>query len=292
MDRSITLLLARPLRRLGIRRHSRRLPILMYHSISEGPEEDLRPYYRLRTSPARFAEQMQYLADRGYAAMDLENGWKQFQSPKQPDRKMVILTFDDGFRDFHTAALPVLQRHGFSATVFLATGCMDGGSGAFRGQECLSWDLVRQMRRQGFYFGSHTVSHPRLYDLAWPEIRSELAGSKKRMEDVLGEPIVTFSYPYAFPQWDRGFVRAFREAIRDCGYTTVVTTRIGQASAVSDPALLPRLPVNDCDDPALFAAKLHGDYDWLALPQTITKWLKHRRRVEPDGTEMRPSLGV
>ena len=82
-DRLITLGAVRPVRRaldrlpaLGLRRSpfDPRLPILMYHSISDDPEPRVRPYYKVCTSPRRFAEQMQWLADWGYRGVTLSEG--------------------------------------------------------------------------------------------------------------------------------------------------------------------------------------------------------------------------
>jgi len=66
IDRFLTLRLLPPFRRLGRSRESARLPILMYHSISEATEPGLSPYHRVCTSPRRFAAQMDWLADMGW----------------------------------------------------------------------------------------------------------------------------------------------------------------------------------------------------------------------------------
>ncbi len=211
----------------------------------------------------------------------------------------VVLTFDDGFHDFYTEALPILVEEGFSATVYLPTEFI-GESGSRRpfrpgnsscpstlnsqpatARNCLTWDEVAECRRRGITFGSHTVSHPKLYEMEWREIRRELKESRQVLEDRLGETIDAFCYPFAFPEADRAFVAGFREVLGECGYRTNTTTCIGRASAASDLLQLPRLPVNDKDDETFFAAKMSGDYDWLARPQTTIKRIKHRRPSSP-----------
>jgi peptidoglycan/xylan/chitin deacetylase (PgdA/CDA1 family) len=104
----------------------------MYHSISGDPEPGVTSYYRTVTSPSRFAEQMQWLREHDYRGVSLHEGlaWLDEKAsdnnlPINPDlgsfKQPVALTFDDGFRDFHTAAFPILQACGFTATMYLPT---------------------------------------------------------------------------------------------------------------------------------------------------------------------------
>ena len=86
---------------------------------------------------------------------------KDFPPQAFPPR-LAVITFDDGFRDFLTAAWPSLSEFGFTATVFLPTGSIAGQRATFQDRECLTWDEVRTLRREGITFGSHTVSHPSL----------------------------------------------------------------------------------------------------------------------------------
>ncbi len=74
----------------------------------------------------------------------------------------MVITFDDGFADFYTNAFPLLNRYGFSATVYLPTAYIGKSAREFKGVECLTWDQVRALDRAGVEFGSHTVSHPQL----------------------------------------------------------------------------------------------------------------------------------
>jgi peptidoglycan/xylan/chitin deacetylase (PgdA/CDA1 family) len=146
---------------------------------------------------------------------------------------------------------------------------------AFKGRECLTWGEVRELHQAGIEFGSHTVNHPELVKLAWPEIEAELRHSKSTIEQKLGAPVTSFAYPYAFPSAKQDFVRGFRDLLARAGYESSVTTGIGRAGITDDFLFLPRLPANSADDQSLFAAKLSGAYDWMALPQTITKKLSH-----------------
>jgi peptidoglycan/xylan/chitin deacetylase (PgdA/CDA1 family) len=273
-DRSLTLVLFRPLRLAGLRSGGRSVPVLMYHSISDDAEESVQPYYRLATSPRRFAEQMQWLGNAGFWGVSLEVALAALADGDSHHPPLVAITFDDGFRDFHTEAWPVLHRHGFTATMYLPTAIIAPQRKSFRGRECLVWNEVRELHKQGVQFGSHTVNHPKLHELPWNEIGNELKLSKAHIEQELGAAITGFAYPYAFPQEDRGFTHRFAELLRGQGYRNCATTVVGRVRARDDFFRLKRLPVNSADDETLFLAKLHGNYDWMGSAQQIVRQIK------------------
>jgi peptidoglycan/xylan/chitin deacetylase (PgdA/CDA1 family) len=294
LDRSLTLHLFRPLRGVGLRSGGFHLPILMYHSISDTPEPGFSPYYQVCTSPRRFAEQMQSLAKTGWQGVTLREGLDVLAGNRQISGHPVAITFDDGFHDFYTAAFPILKQHGFAATMYLPTAFIGDDRQSFKSRACLNWGEIRELHQTGIEFGSHTVNHPILYQLPWPEIERELMLSKEQIEQKLGEPVSSFAYPYAFPQEDRPFTRTFAELLRGSGYLNGVTTVVGRAKSDDNPLTLKRLPANDADDPALFAAKLDGAYDWLAGPQRWSKAARRRLRPcsrrSPDSRSPRPAF--
>lgn len=257
------------------------MPVLMYHSISDDAEAGVNAYYRVATSPARFAEQMQWIADVGCQGVSLEEGMAQLTTGKSTGRPLVAITFDDGFRDFYTAAWPVLQRHQFTATMYLPTALISEQRRSFRGKECLTWSEVRGLRSQGIHFGSHTVNHLKLYDLPWREIENELSQSKQRIEQELGEKVASFAYPYAFPQEDGCFTARLTKLLCRQGYHSCATTLIGCVRNGDDAFQLKRLPANSGDGRALFLAKLAGAYDWMGRLQTTFRRTKRWTRISP-----------
>jgi peptidoglycan/xylan/chitin deacetylase (PgdA/CDA1 family) len=296
LDRFLTLWLFRPWRAL-VPATGPRLPVLMYHSISDDPEPTFSPYYKVCTSPQRFAEQMQWLADDGYRGVTLSEGLaalqnKESDNEQAPGRetdsnkdsnsalknqKLVAITFDDGFRDFHTAAAPVLRHHGFTATMYLPTAFIGDERKSFKGRECLTWEEVRELQGAGMEFGSHTVNHPKLVSLGWPEIEAELIESKTTLEQRLKQKAGTFAYPFAFPQENREFTARLSDLLQKIGYENCVTTIIGRVKTGDSPFTLKRLPANSCDDRSLLSAKTGGAYDWLGVPQTLARQTKKRR---------------
>jgi peptidoglycan/xylan/chitin deacetylase (PgdA/CDA1 family) len=278
IDRVVTLGLARPAQRAFRSSHLSRIPVLMYHGINSafGPTH---PYFETNTSPDVFARHMRHLHEGGYKPIDLNTALRMIDSGTCPPRSVVI-TFDDGFRDFYTHAMPILQRHQFPATLFVVSGLMGSHTARFEGKEFLTWNEMREIGSLGVEIGSHTVNHSILHGLTWSQVEKELRDSKDAIEDHLGIPINSFSYPYAFPEQDGAFRSQLRQYLEGAGYDQGVTTVLGTASTLNDPYFLPRLPANQYDDAKLFQAKLEGAYDWLHGPQLIYKLTRNRNRTE------------
>jgi peptidoglycan/xylan/chitin deacetylase (PgdA/CDA1 family) len=280
LDRLVTLCLVRPLRRLASG-DNLCVPILMYHSIADEDESAVRAYYRTATHPRVFAAQIAALREAGYSVISLREAMRRVEGGSPAIARSVAITFDDGYRNFYSDAFPILQYYGFTASVFLPTAYIGESCLRFKGKECLSWSEVRELQRHGICFGSHTVSHPQLYDLTAPAIREEVTVSKQTIEQKLGCAAESFAYPYAFPETDGEFKAQLRGLLCEAGYGYGVCTSLGRPHPGADPLFLKRLPVNSCDDESLFSAKLSGAYDWLAGPQRMVKWAKNRGSQRP-----------
>jgi len=262
LDRTITVHIAQPwLKRRG-------LPILMYHSISEMAESKRHPYYELRTPVKNFEQQMSWLARNGYRSLCMSDIAPEMLCGSAA--KHVVITFDDGFRDFYTSAFPVLRQYGLTATVFLPTAYIGTQRMQFLGMDCMIWREVEELDKAGIEFGSHSVSHPQLYKLPQSSLEDEIAGSKQHIEEHLQKPVQSFAHPYAFPA-DSTYSERLRILLVKHGYTSGVCTTLGLANASSDRFFLRRIPVNGFDDLALLQAKLEGAYDWLGTVQSMKK---------------------
>jgi peptidoglycan/xylan/chitin deacetylase (PgdA/CDA1 family) len=253
-----------------------RLPILMYHSISNR-EERAHPYYRTVTSPEVFAQHMHHLHENGYSTPGLQEAVGWLDAPRNGQGRPVVITFDDGFQDFYTNAFPILSRYGLGATMFLPTAYIGKTARTFKGADCMTWGQVRELREAGVEFGSHTVTHPQLKTLKDEEVQREIQQSREDIEQELGGAVTSFAYPYAFPETDRAFTARLRGHLQQSGYQTGVSTSIGRASQTDDKFFMRRLPVNSCDDSRLFAAKLDGGYDWLHAVQYASKLISGRK---------------
>lgn len=280
IDRLLTLYLFAPLRRISRTDKTVGIPILMYHSISNDDEKDIHPYFQLCTSPEVFATHMQYIRENNYSVISLTEAVKLLSTTQQLNNsttqplKCVVITFDDGYRDFYTHAFPILKQYAFPCTVFLPTGLIGDQRPGLKGKEHMNWDEVRALSKEGIRFGSHTVMHPQLTLLKKDDISYELKHSKETIEDNLGQAVESFSYPFAFPEVNKKFKALFVRIIEGCGYKNGVSTRIGIATYDEDKYFLKRIPINTHDDNLLFRAKLEGSYDWLNKLQYIFKKLK------------------
>jgi peptidoglycan/xylan/chitin deacetylase (PgdA/CDA1 family) len=127
---------------------------------------------------------------------------RHLQGARRVPVKAFVLTFDDGYQDVHSKVLPILEKFGFTATIFLVAGRM-GSPSNWAGQEgaraglLLSWAEARDLARRGLTLGSHTLSHPRLSLLDDPSACEEIRNSRVLIEDQLDMQVDFFSYPYS-----------------------------------------------------------------------------------------------
>ena len=291
IDRLLTIGIGKKLGKLTMNYADLRIPILMYHSISNDVENVRHPYFKTSTSPRVFAEHMKYLHESNYAVISLPEAVDIITRNPEPatrnhslitrnsqlaTRNPVVLTFDDGFADFYTEAFPILQEYGFCATVFLPTGFISDGECCFKDKRCLRWGEIRELAESGVEFGSHTVTHPQLRDLDWNQVVREIGESRGIIEDKIGEKAESFSYPYAFPAENECLKERLKNSLVELGYKNGVTTSIGTAVRGDDPLFLRRIPINSDDDTVFFKAKLEGGYDWIQQIQKGYKILRKR----------------
>jgi peptidoglycan/xylan/chitin deacetylase (PgdA/CDA1 family) len=244
----------------------------MYHGIQPAVRAD-HPYFETNISPALFARHMELLSNEGYTTVTLREANEALLTGRDI-RKWVVLTFDDGYRDFYTEAFPVLSKYGLKATVFVVPGLTGEQRIGRDGKEFMTWGEIREVHSYGTQIGSHTMTHPTLHSMRPSQIGEELHESKALLEDKLGVAVRSFAYPFAFPEQDRPFVRTMKELLQLNSYRDGVCTIIGTAQRGHDPLFLPRLPVNAYDDLPLLEAKLNGSYDWLHALQYLRKRMK------------------
>jgi peptidoglycan/xylan/chitin deacetylase (PgdA/CDA1 family) len=219
----------------------RRLPlILMYHSVGTVGRDP----HRLCVSPDRFARQMDWLAQRGLRGVSIA-ALLNAHATGATDH-LVGITFDDGYADVIKHALPVLGRHRFTATMFVLPGRLDGINDW---DDALPWPLlsasgIRELAAAEMEIGSHTATHARLAGASPAEL-SQIADSRAALEDLTGQPVGGFAYPYGSVD------QQARLAVRMAGY--------GYACAVSPQGIpgrfaLPRIGIGQADGPIRMAA--------------------------------------
>ncbi|HVS05636.1 MAG TPA: polysaccharide deacetylase family protein [Candidatus Dormibacteraeota bacterium] len=221
------------------------VPILYYHYIRINPNPRDRVGFGLSTPPAMFRAQMQYLADHGFHVISLRDAVVAIKNHSGLPSHPVVLTFDDGYADFFTAAVPVLQSHGFTATSFVVSGRM-GWGGYMTPSQVVAADSM------GFTIGAHTVDHVAL--AAQPPARAtwEMKQSKLTLEGLLGHPVADFAYPY-------GSFNAYDVAqAKTLGFETAVSTMSGSLHSAGQLFLLPRMRIGGGLPLSTFATVVGG----------------------------------
>ena len=219
-----------------------RLAYLMYHEIeapgrarvSEDPG-----YVRYVVHEEAFRGQIDAIRRAGVRGLSVG------QAMRGTGGDAVVVTFDDGAETDLVIAAPVLRDAGFGATFYVT--CEHLGRPGW-----LTTQQLKELADQGFEIGSHAMTHRYLQDLTTPEIREELSGSKKRLEDLTGKPVAHFTCPGG--RWDR---RVAEEA-RAAGYESLVTSVVGLNGDRSDRFALRRIAVMRGMPPAKVARFAQG----------------------------------
>ena len=241
--------------------------ILMYHQIGAFPRlsGEMRKHRSTYCRVERFRAQMNYLAHFGYRVLSMDEVLACLRGERTTPPRAVALTFDDGYAGFREHAWPILQRHGFPAMVYVISGLLGQPSSWFArdGRDTpplMSAADLRTLRREGCDIGAHSMSHARLAGLDAPRLHEETAGCRARLEDVLGERVEHFCYP--FGSHDLAAV----EAVAEAGFASATTCARAPAGPADDPLTLPRKAVSHGDNRVGLWWKLHFKHDPKATP--------------------------
>lgn len=217
------------------------VPILLYHSISAGPG-------RYTVPPSEFTRQLDAVSEAGLTAVTVTETAAELKEPSTEQQRQVCITFDDGYADFLTVALPLLEERGLRATLYVTTTMLDHRPDVAR----LSWDALREVAEHGVEIGSHGRHHMQLDTLPLDDVMDETSGSKAELEDHLSHPINTFAYPFGYSS------PSVRESVRAAGYSSACSVKNGISSSVDDVFTLPRLMLERSTGSGVFAAWLRG----------------------------------
>lgn len=210
--------------------------IFMYHGIADVDEDP----NQLCVSPARFAEQMAWLARRGLRGVGIAELVDAMRAGRQ--RGLVGLTFDDGYINVLETALPVLRQHGFGATAYIISDRLGGTNEWDEGPvwKLMTGDQVRELAEAGIEIGSHAATHMRLAGASPAQLTAEIIESRTSLGTLLGIEIRGFAFPYG------SMDAASRQAVRDAGYEYACA--VEASTAEIGLMALPRLYVGEQDD--------------------------------------------
>jgi glycosyltransferase involved in cell wall biosynthesis/peptidoglycan/xylan/chitin deacetylase (PgdA/CDA1 family) len=236
--------------RRGHRGAASEIPILMYHRIADGPPT------RYAVPVDAFAAQMKLLARSGFWTPTLAQLREAITHNIPFPGRPVILTFDDGYRDFADNAWPILQDHKLNAVLFPVTakvgGVADWDAPAQGGAaELMDWTTLRRLAAEGAEIGSHGATHRPFSRLSLTEIRMEARQSHHEIRRQIGRPPEAFCYPYGLSD-----ILAQCE-VADSGYSLAMSCNVGKCRITASPFVLPRIEVAGFDNLAQFSRKLN-----------------------------------
>lgn len=251
-----------------------RIPVLMYHRI--GTSHNKRES-RYSIPPDQFARHMLHLARQGMQACSLADFFAWLEQGRSLPEGSFLLTFDDGFMGVYEHAAPVLQELNWPATVFLVSRligkrdewCQAKNPGAAT-YPLLTHEHISTMRNTGFTFQSHTRQHPDLTTLSDKELTDELAGSRRELEDLLGEQVRYLAYPYG------RFNEHVLDTTRTAGYEAAFSTQPGFNRRDINPYRIRRLDIYGTDTSTMLARKVFFGSNDSSWQQT---WRYYKDRV-------------
>ena len=236
--------------------------VLVYHSISAPPEP---MPAEIDISPQRFAQQLRWLSRSGRVVPLVET----LRAKKSS--RLVAITFDDGYRDNLTVALPLLEKFQLPMTLFVTAGFVDRDG--YLSEE----ELCELSRHPLITIGAHGLWHRDLNHLELDEARFELTESRRLLEDITGERVDLMAWPFGEcnPEVER--------LSAECGYRAAWSVWKGTNSEHS----LRRVPLGRRDNLVRFAAKASGVY---AL--TKAKWHRFRDAREREASSANSSIEI
>lgn len=230
------------------------IPILLYHSI----DEDCAPQFRRWVvHPDKFAQQMAFLQQEAYTPLTVTQFVTALNDKTPLPERPVIVTFDDGFADFYTGALPILKRFDVPATLYITTGfigetsrwLMEQGEGL---RPMLTWQQITEINANGIECGAHTHTHPQLDLLSRFQAYDQICRSKRLLESHLGQKVQSFAYPHGY------YKAEVHNIVQSAGFSSACAVKHAMSATHDDQFALARIIIEADTDLATFSDLLAG----------------------------------
>lgn len=198
------------------------LPILMYHYVRIVTDPKDKLGIDLSVPPDMFDQQMKLLVDKGFTTITLDDFVNSWKTSTPLPQKSIILTFDDGYDDFYTAAFPILKKYNIKATTYVVTGFLDK-------LHYLTKSQLKELSQSPLItIASHTLTHADLKTLTGKKLHDEIFESKAWLENFTGHTIDHFAYPFG------RYLDATIQETKKAGYLTATTTHFGNTHTEKD----------------------------------------------------------
>jgi len=243
------------------------IPILVYHQIAQAPKKGA-PFRGLYVSQAAFSRQMSLLKFLGYQGLSMTDLQPYLKGEKTG--KVVGITFDDGYLNNLTNALPALRKYGFSSTCYVVDGLLgktnvwDAEQGIEQTPLMTSVQLL-QWQAGGQEVGAHTQEHVDLLSVSEITAWKQIAKSKTTLEALLGKAVSHFCYPYG------KFDERHSTMTKQANFQTATTTARSRVWAATNMLTLPRVPVLRSTSLPIFWLKIATAYEDAKSKDTKTK---------------------
>jgi peptidoglycan/xylan/chitin deacetylase (PgdA/CDA1 family)/glycosyltransferase involved in cell wall biosynthesis len=205
------------------------IPVLLYHRVLESQPAD--SSHGIWVSAAQFASHLSSLQRRGFRTITFRDYARFLQGEGELPDKPIILTFDDGYEDNYRTAVPLLQKFGFNAVIYIVTD-KERRTNFWDNDEpqaqLMSVAQLKELDRSGIEIGSHTVTHPRLPIVSPESAQCEIRKSKDVLEQLLGSAVLSFAYPYG------ELSQAVKDFVGEAGYKFAVAADSGPLAFYQD----------------------------------------------------------
>ncbi|MFG2193888.1 polysaccharide deacetylase family protein [Streptomyces sp. NPDC048639] len=231
---------------------ARTLPVFCYHSVADDPPAWIAPY---TVTPRDLARQLGLIRAGGRIVIPLRQLVSALHGGPPVPEHAAVITFDDGYSDFATAAAPLLARYDVPASVFVTTGAVFPRLPAHSllpPSDMLTVQQLRELDQADFDIGAHSRTHPHLEAVTREMARREIEESKRELEDILGHAVPHFAYPRGSSS------RATRRAVREAGFTAACAVGNVLSSDRDDPVRIRRLLVRSTTSDEQFGNWVRG----------------------------------
>lgn len=253
------------------------LPVLMYHRVID--DKKYAGVYDTHVTLENFEKQMKYIKDNGYEAItfeDIANG----EYKNRFNKKYVVITFDDGYKDNLKNALPILKKYNLKAVLFYVT---DETYNKWdtdvenrpkeKKFELMDLEEIKELYGSGLIeIGGHTTTHLDMPLIEREKLKKDLEESRDKIEKITGKKPVSFAYP-----WGRNN-ETCREVVEEVGYKFAVSTESGSSCFSDDLFEIVRVGIYSKDDIKKFEQKISGNYPFMRENRARMKKFRNKLR--------------
>lgn len=240
------------------------MPVIMYHRVIK--DESEKGVHGTYVTVEQFEEQMKYLKKKGYETVtfkDLLNN--RYKQRFDKDKKWIMLTFDDGYKDNYENAFPILKKYQFKGIIYVLDGIeynkwdVDNPGNPEKRFTLMNQDELLEMQNYGIEFGGHTSTHPRLAELSTEQVKSEIINSKSNIEKIIGKELLSFAYPYG------SLNEEVKRIPQEAGYKFAVATDSGSIVVSDDLFEIRRIGIFPTNNLFNFKRKVSGKYNFIKV---------------------------